>query len=171
MRGWVRVRVKRTLSRSFAKNKNSRLKIPFRASEAARNLITPPANVTVLKSPQIFLIKETHMASYAFVVPVLKGKTAKRKTYITEMTGPKGKEFKASRKRLGFTSEQVWLQKTPMGDFAVVYWEAKDIGKVFKGLMTSKDPFDKWFREKILAEIHGMKPSDPVPPLNEKILG
>ena len=111
------------------------------------------------------------MAPYAFVVPVLKGKTTKWKAYIKEMTGPKAKDLKESRKRHGLTSEQVWLQKTPMGDFAVVYWEAKDIGKVFKGFMTSTNPFDKWFRENVLAEIHGMKPSDPLPPLNEQILG
>ncbi len=111
------------------------------------------------------------MASYAFIVPVAKGKTAKWKTYIKEMTGTKGKEFKDSRKKLGFTSEQVWLQKTPMGDFAVVYWEAKDIAKVYKGLLTSTSPFDKWFQEKILTEIHGINPKDKMPPLNEKILG
>ncbi|MSQ24171.1 MAG: hypothetical protein EXR58_06435 [Chloroflexi bacterium] len=60
---------------------------------------------------------------------------------------------------------------TPMGDFAVVYWEAPDIGKVFDGLMTSQDPFDSWFREKILMEIHGMNPSGPMPPMNQPVLG
>ncbi len=111
------------------------------------------------------------MASYGFIAPIAKGKTAKWKTYVKEMTGPKSKDLKDSRKKIGLTSEQVWLQKTPMGDFAVVYWEAKDIGKVFKGLMTSTNPFDKWFREKILVEIHGMNLAEPPPPLNEQILG
>ena len=111
------------------------------------------------------------MSVYAFVTPIAKGKTAKWKAYVKEMTGPKGKELKASRKKLGMTKEEVWLQKTPMGDFAVVYWEARDIGKVFSGLLKSTDPFDKWFRDKVLGEIHGMKASDPMPPMNEQVLG
>lgn len=51
----------------------------------------------------------------------------------------------------------------------VVYWEAKDIGKVLEGLMKSEAPFDKWFRDKILVEIHGMDLSK-APPMNELML-
>ena len=49
--------------------------------------------------------------------------------------------------------------------------EANDIGKVFEALMTSQQPFDQWFREKILVEAHGMDPASPPPPLNQQILG
>jgi len=110
------------------------------------------------------------MPSYAWAVPIQAGKTQAFKSYVKEMTGPRKEAMKASRKRLGLTTERVWLQQTPMGDFAVVYWEAADIGKVFEGAMTSKDPFDQWFREKIIMEVHGMKPGAPMPPLNETIL-
>ena len=55
-----------------------------------------------------------------------------------------------------------------MGDFVIVYWEARDIGKVFEGFMGSNDPFGKWFRDKILIEIHGMDLKNP-PPVNEAI--
>ena len=110
------------------------------------------------------------MPSYAWTVPILPGKTQALKSYSKEMTGPRKEAMKASRKRLGLTTERVWLQQTPMGDFAVVYWEAKDIGKVFEGAMTSKDPFDQWFREKIIMEVHGMKPGTPMPPMNESIV-
>ena len=109
------------------------------------------------------------MANYAFIQPVKAGKTATWKQYIKEMTGPRAAAVKASRKRAGLTKEQVWLQPTPMGDFAIVYWEAADIGKVFQQFMTSKDPFDQWFREKILAEIHGMDANVPPPPMNEVV--
>ncbi len=64
----------------------------------------------------------------------------------------------------------IWLQHTPMGDFAVVYWEAKDISKVFDGFIKSEAPFDKWFRDKILVEVHGMDFSKPLPPMNELML-
>ena len=109
------------------------------------------------------------MAEYAFTVPILPGKTQTLRTYITEMTGPRSRELKASRKRLGMKKELVWLQKTPMGDFAVVYWETKDIGRVFEEVMKSQEPFDKWFRDKVLVEVHGMNPNQPPSPLNELI--
>jgi hypothetical protein len=109
------------------------------------------------------------MAYYAFANPVLPGKIDAWQNHIKEMNGPRNRERNESRKKVGLTIERVWLQHTPMGDFAVVYWEAKDIGKVFDGLMKSDTPFDKWFRDKILVEIHGMDLSRPLP-MNEMVL-
>ena len=109
------------------------------------------------------------MAYYAFINPVITGKMDLWKNYITEMNGPRNHERKESRKKAGLTVERVWLQHTPMGDFAVVYWEAKDISKVFEVLMKSDEPFDKWFREKVLVEVHGMDFSKPMP-MNEIML-
>lgn len=65
--------------------------------------------------------------------------------------------------------ERVWVQHIPMGDFAMVYWEIKDIGKVFETLMKSHAHFDKWFREKVLAEVHSMDFSKPMA-MNELML-
>jgi len=110
------------------------------------------------------------MPSYAFANPVLPGKVAAWKGYVAEMTGARAAEYQASRQRVGLTTERVWLQQTPHGDFAVVYWEAADIGKVFESLMTSQDPFDQWFRDKVLVGVHGMDPAAPPPPMNEPIL-
>lgn len=109
------------------------------------------------------------MPYYGFANPVLPGKVDIWKSCVKEMTGPRNKERVESRKRVGLTVERVWLQHTPMGDFAVVYWEAEDIGKVFEGLMKSDAPFDRWFRDKVLVEIHGMDVSNP-PPMNELVL-
>ena len=109
------------------------------------------------------------MAHYAFANPVLAGKIELWKSYIKEMNGPRDRERKESRKKAGLTIERVWLQHTPMGDFAVVYWEAKDIAKVFETLVRSDAPFDKWFRDKILVEVHGMDLAK-LPPMNEPVL-
>jgi len=109
------------------------------------------------------------MAHYAFINPVVAGKVEAWRNYIKEMDGPRKNEFKESRKKAGLAVEKVWLQHTPMGDFAVVYWEAQDIGKVFEGLVKSDAPFDKWFRDKILVEVHGMDFSK-MPPMNELML-
>ena len=72
------------------------------------------------------------MAYYAFIDPVLAGEIDAWKSYIKEMNGPRDRERKESRKKAGLTIERVWLQHTPMGDFAVVYWEGKDIAKFLK---------------------------------------
>ena len=111
------------------------------------------------------------MPSYAFTNPIKPGKADAWKKYVAEMTGPRKDALAASRKKAGLAKEQVWLQSTPMGDMAVVYWEAPDIGKVFQHFLTSTDPFDVWFREKVLVEVHGMDPSAPPPPMNELVLG
>lgn len=109
------------------------------------------------------------MAYYAFANPVLPGKAGEWKELINEMNGPRSKEREESRKRVGLTTERVWLQHTKTGDLAVVYWEAGDIGKVFEGFINSNVPFDKWFREKILVGVHGMDVSYP-PPMNELLV-
>ncbi len=110
------------------------------------------------------------MAYYAFSNPVVAGKLEAGKGFFHEMKGPRNKEFKESRKKVGLTVERVWLQHTPMGDFAVVYWEAKDIGRVFDRLIKSEEAFDKWVRDNILIGVHGMDFSKPLPPMNELIL-
>ncbi|WP_332701239.1 hypothetical protein [Devosia sp.] len=110
------------------------------------------------------------MSHYAFMAPIKSGKAAAWKQYVQEMTTSRKDEMRASRKKLGLEKEEVWLQHTPNGDFAVVYIEAKNPGEVMQKMMTSEDPFDRWFREKVLIEVHGMDPSAPPPPPNEEIL-
>ncbi len=110
------------------------------------------------------------MTKYAFMAPVKADKMADWRRYIGEIKGARHAELKESRDKMGLSREEVWLQHTPMGDFAVVYWEAPDIGKVFKQMMSSDAPFDKWFRDHVLVEVHGMDPGAPPPPMNEAIL-
>jgi hypothetical protein len=110
------------------------------------------------------------MAHYAFCAPILPGKMAAWRKCIAEIKGPRHAEFLASRKKAGLTQERVWLQHTPAGDFAVVVWEADDPAKVFQAFMASKDPFDQWFREKVLTDVHGFSMSGPPPPMNEQIV-
>jgi Family of unknown function (DUF6176) len=111
------------------------------------------------------------MATYAFASPVLPGKLQTWMHYVREMKTTHKSDLEASRKRMGMIKEEVWIQQMPTGAFAVVYWEAADIGKVFEQLMTSQEPIDKWFRDRILIEVHGMNPSAPPPPMNEKVMG
>jgi hypothetical protein len=109
------------------------------------------------------------MTSYAFAMPLVPGKTEAWRGYVKELTGPRSAEYKASRQRAGITKEHVFLQATPMGDFVVVAMECDDPATVIERLLASTDPFDVWFRDKVLIEAHGVDPSAPPPPMNETI--
>jgi hypothetical protein len=111
------------------------------------------------------------MSHYAFIAPIKPGKVDDWKDRIQEMTTTRAAEMQASRQRFGLEKEEVWLQHTPMGDFAVVYLEAPEVEGVLSKMMTSQDPFDSWFRDNVLIDVHGMDPSAPLPPTNETIMG
>jgi hypothetical protein len=110
------------------------------------------------------------MRTYAFAMPLLPGKTETWLKYVNEITGPRKEDWKKSRQRLGLQSEQVWLQNTPMGDMCVVKLETDDPGKFFENLMKSNEPFDLWFKEKVLIECHGLKEGQAMPPLNKQVM-
>jgi len=110
------------------------------------------------------------MKSYAFAMPLLPGKIEAWKKYIQEIKTQRLNKFNASHEKCGLSQEQVWLQNTPMGDFVVVHWETDNPRTVFEHFMKSDEPYDKWFREKILMECHGLKPGGSIPPINEQIL-
>ena len=84
------------------------------------------------------------------------------------MNGSRRDEYEAARKRLGFTREVVWHQQTPDGTVAVVYLEAEDIEAAMRGIGSSQEPFDLWFRER-MNEVHGIDLAEPGPPVEQII--
>jgi hypothetical protein len=114
--------------------------------------------------------EENALASYGFVVPVKEGSVERNRAFAAELNGPRKAEFEASRRALGITSEQVWMQETPMGTMSVVYLEADDIMAALGGLGMSQDPFLVWWRAQIL-DIHGVDLSKPPSgPPNEQVM-
>jgi hypothetical protein len=104
------------------------------------------------------------MPSVGFIAPLLPGKTeTDRAAMVSCWTGDRRADFERSRKALGITREAVFIQSTPQGDFAVVYWEADDVGAAFADMAVSDDPFDRWFRDHV-REVHGIDVEDGFPP-------
>jgi hypothetical protein len=104
------------------------------------------------------------MDTIGFVAPLLPGTTeTDRAAMISCWRGERRAAYEASRKRLGITREAVFIQSTPDGDVAVVYWEADDVEAALKGMATSDQPFDRWFRDHV-REVHGLIVEDGFPP-------
>lgn len=110
------------------------------------------------------------MASLAFALPLTPGKTDEWRRWSEELLGPRHSEYKASRGRLGITTERAFLQQTPQGDMVIVYLESDDLMRAFQALATSQDPFDVWFRQRSQDLFSGLDLSQPPPgPLAELV--
>ena len=59
---------------------------------------------------------------------------------------PREEEYVESRRRLGVSTESVWLVSKPCGGgMAVVYLEAEDPERALRELAASEAPFDSWY--------------------------
>jgi hypothetical protein len=84
--------------------------------------------------------------------PLLPGTiAADREATLSCWTGERRDEHAASRRGHVTTRESVWIEPIPGGDVAVVLFESPDLGSAMLGLATSEDPFDRWFRDHLLA--------------------
>lgn len=107
------------------------------------------------------------MANYCFVQPIAPGgEEAMKKWAQHGIKGNKGHD--SVFKQAGITREQVWIQRTPMGNFAVVSMEIADVPKAFGLLATSKDPWAAEFRA-FLQKAHGIDIAKPMAP-NEPVV-
>jgi hypothetical protein len=110
------------------------------------------------------------MAMYAFSIRILPGKTETLKKYMQEVKTSRWDDLVKSREKMGVRAVQVWLQHTPNGDVGAVWMDVDNPADFFDRLMKSTEPFDVWFREKIIMECQGMKPGDTPPIQNELLL-
>ena len=99
----------------------------------------------------------------AFAVPLLPGKTETDRAAMRSCwLGERRTEHARSRRRMGITSEAVWIQSTPAGDVAVVRLVADDVETAFKAMGASDEPFDTWFREHC-RDVHGIDIAVDIP--------
>ncbi len=71
------------------------------------------------------------------------------------MAGSRSIPYETSRRRLGITRERMALVENGFGAASVTTFEAENIGRTLGQIMTSKLPFDGWFRERLEA-LHGV---------------
>jgi len=97
------------------------------------------------------------MQCLSWCAPILPGQTDAWKAFDATMRGARRAEHEESRRRMGVHREVVSLLSTPQGDVVCLFHEADDIESAFRTLATSTDPYDVWFRERLI-ELHGLTP-------------
>ena len=100
-----------------------------------------------------------------WMAPILPGKTPAVRAYFKELSTTRAKDYLASMLRAGKTHETVDILTTPMGDVAAGVTEAANLPKAIEHVSRSSDPYDVWYRGK-LVELFGLdlaKNPFPVP--------
>lgn len=111
------------------------------------------------------------MPSTAIAMPIKPGKTEAWKQYVSDLDGRWREERYADHRRFGVRRNAAWLQQTPNGDLAILYWEVDDLdlhSRQFQEIMTSNDEYYTWVRENLM-DIFGFNPNQERPPLPELI--
>jgi uncharacterized protein YndB with AHSA1/START domain len=94
------------------------------------------------------------MPAMTFVAPLLPGKEEEWRRFVQEVVEERLPEYEQLRQRLGIRNESVWLARTKGGEAAMVYLKAEDPERIVPTLVASEEPFDLWFKERLL-ECHG----------------
>ncbi len=100
------------------------------------------------------------MANYCFMAPILPGGEEKMRDWAKKRITNNPDHDRVFREA-GISREQVWIQKTPMGDFAVACYDTKDPQRSMEILARSKDPWAVEFRD-LLMQAHGFDLTKPM---------
>ena len=89
------------------------------------------------------------MAAVAFALPILPGQEDLVRNVGDAVSGSEElrEEYEESRKRLGIREEKVWVQRTPIGQSIIVYWETDDPQRTLREIANSPDEVDKRFKQ------------------------
>lgn len=101
------------------------------------------------------------------VMPIVDGKLEAWKEWAAELQGPRRDDFEDLNRRHGLTRHDAWLAETPAGAMVVVLHEGPGGDDFVPNVMASDHEVDAWFMEKVV-EMHGIDPSQPLPPMPEK---
>jgi hypothetical protein len=105
----------------------------------------------------------------AFAAPLLPGKAEAARAWAHEAFVTRKADLDESRQSLKSTREEVFLNRTPMGDIAVVYIEAEDPVRANQQFAASRRPFDRWFKDRLKEVFPPQIDFDQPVPTNEEI--
>ncbi|MBV9281365.1 MAG: hypothetical protein JOZ41_14890, partial [Chloroflexi bacterium] len=73
------------------------------------------------------------------------------RSLVQEAVGQRFNDYNAAAQRLGIRGVEWYLQHTPAGVMLAMHIEAPDPRSSLGELIVSKDPFDRWLKERIRA--------------------
>jgi hypothetical protein len=91
------------------------------------------------------------MAAVAFALPILPGQEdfVRSVGEAVSGSGELRESYEQSRKMLGISEEKVWLQRTPIGQSIIVYWQTDDPQRTLREMANTQDEVDAKFRQVI----------------------
>ena len=107
------------------------------------------------------------MATMLFALPIKPGQTEAARSFAQECIGPRYAEYDASEQRIGIRVENWYLQRNPAGQFFTIHVEGPDLMSSLGAFISSREPFDLWFKERML-DLTGVD-LNAGPPPNEMI--
>jgi hypothetical protein len=108
-------------------------------------------------------------AGLAFAVPLLPGKAGALRAWAREAYDSRRQELAESRRALGATREEVFLNSTPAGDLGVAYLEGKDPVEANRQFAASGTPYDRWFKDRLRELVPPFVDFDQPVPANETV--
>jgi hypothetical protein len=109
------------------------------------------------------------MAAVAFALPIMPGQEEMVR-HLGELASGSGElreEYEQSRERLGITEEKMWIQRTPIGQTMIVYWDTDNPQRTFRQIADSQEEFDKQFKKLIESAAPAVDLSKEQPLSNE----
>jgi len=100
------------------------------------------------------------MDHICLAIPVLSGKSEAARAFFKQLDHERRVEFDASERRIGITKELWYLAKLPAGDHVIGYMETLDFNRAFQSFVASRDSFDLWFKQQMLA-VTGLDLNNP----------
>lgn len=101
--------------------------------------------------------------SLAFVLPVVAGKAEEMKALGRQLAGEKAADHRKMSDELGLDGENWYLQRSPMGDAVVAYFEGSDLQSTFDNFTSKSDEYVDWFKARLM-ETTGVDWNQPAPP-------
>jgi hypothetical protein len=91
------------------------------------------------------------MDCICLALPLVTGQTAAARTFLQQLDTTRRAEFDESERRIGITKELWYLAKLASGDHLIGYMESRDFQHALGSFVGSREPFDVWFKERMLA--------------------
>ena len=91
------------------------------------------------------------MPTVTLIAPILPGKAEAWRRFAQELRASRYGEYLESRHRLGIRSEQAWIAETLRVAVAIITLDTPQPEQLLDQLATSDLPFDRWFKEQLLA--------------------